>query len=669
MENKKTNIKREELEKNEIQKEKEKEENENNTENDIKNEIIENKDNSANIGIKKPIMPENEYQNMIKKRSLMTKNSKYKPMKFLFGRKQNVLKLNNSTTETVHNINNTNIQINNYTTYLTNTEIIKEEQYQIDGKTLKVENPGNYSMKQLNYKYINDQLNKIMIIYIKKINECEDRYNFTNKYLSFITNIFEKLSQPYISFLNNLFITRIKPNLKYFQKIIPIYQEFSFSLEAIESSYKIDINNNPNANLINSIKQLNITNADNLKTISNNLLNLILNNQLFIQIDTAESKFIEISNKMKLYIDKLIKRRNKFNLKYKNEIEPYFIGIKQNLNNSSLFYDYLTRSRDFLYIEYYIVFNANKIFNKISQFLINMEFLFKSSLNIFCDYLELLNNLVKSFYNDNKNVINISSLLPKKLVIDLNNIINSKNIRKYIRKRFSFNKIIENCVDNKFINDINHSLLNYRDNLIQYNLLKPEEIKEIINFNLITYDSSENFIQFLLRLIPERYIFKLNEMVELQMNIKKNAGILKGWTDSLLIITYQGHILLFENQKIIEKNKKNKKEVINDSNKKVSKQEIINSIIEEDNKKEEIQKIEKSDNNELYEAIKNGKLTDLYIRKNFGMNKLLYNTGKKLLQLYENIFDFRQYKPITIDVLTDDNMNILIDTILRNKYL
>ena len=669
MENKKTNIKREELEKNEIQKEKEKEENENNTENDIKNEIIENKDNSANIGIKKPIMPENEYQNMIKKRSLMTKNSKYKPMKFLFGRKQNVLKLNNSTTETVHNINNTNIQINNYTTYLTNTEIIKEEQYQIDGKTLKVENPGNYSMKQLNYKYINDQLNKIMIIYIKKINECEDRYNFTNKYLSFITNIFEKLSQPYISFLKNLFITRIKPNLKYFQKIIPIYQEFSFSLEAIESSNKIDINNNPNANLINSIKQLNITNADNLKTISNNLLNLILNNQLFIQIDTAESKFIEISNKMKLYIDKLIKRRNKFNLKYKNEIEPYFIGIKQNLNNSSLFYDYLTRSRDFLYIEYYIVFNANKIFNKISQFLINMEFLFKSSLNIFCDYLELLNNLVKSFYNDNKNVINISSLLPKKLVIDLNNIINSKNIRKYIRKRFSFNKIIENCVDNKFINDINHSLLNYRDNLIQYNLLKPEEIKEIINFNLITYDSSENFIQFLMRLIPERYIFKLNEMVELQMNIKKNAGILKGWTDSLLIITYQGHILLFENQKIIEKNKKNKKEVINDSNKKVSKQEIINSIIEEDNKKEEIQKIEKSDNNELYEAIKNGKLTDLYIRKNFGMNKLLYNTGKKLLQLYENIFDFRQYKPITIDVLTDDNMNILIDTILRNKYL
>ena len=147
MENKKTNIKREELEKNEIQKEKE--ENENNTEDDIKNEIIENKDNSAKIGIKKPIMPENEYQNMIKKRSLMTKNSKYKPMKFLFGRKQNVLKLNNSTTETVHNINNTNIQINNYTTYLTNTEIIKEEQYQIDGKTLKVENPGNYSMKQL----------------------------------------------------------------------------------------------------------------------------------------------------------------------------------------------------------------------------------------------------------------------------------------------------------------------------------------------------------------------------------------------------------------------------------------------------------------------------------------------------------------------------------------
>jgi hypothetical protein len=45
-------------------------------------------------------------------------------------------------------------------------------------------------MKQLNYKYKMNQYNKIMIIYIRKINELEDIYNFTNEYFSFIIKIF-----------------------------------------------------------------------------------------------------------------------------------------------------------------------------------------------------------------------------------------------------------------------------------------------------------------------------------------------------------------------------------------------------------------------------------------------------------------------------------------------
>ena len=647
--------------------EKTEEKKEQNQENILKNEKIDEKkeinNSSSKIEIKKPIISVAERQNMIKKRNLMIKNSKYKPMKFMFGKKTNSLNLNNSVTETNPNINNTNIQINNYTTYLTTTESIKEEQYQKDGKTLMIENPVYYSMKQLNYKYKNDQLNKIMIIYIKKINELEDIYNFSNEYFSFIINLFENLSQPYISFLSNLFIERIKPNLKYFQNIIPIYQEFSLKLKILENSNKIDINNNPDANLINSVKEINILNADNLNEISNHLQNIILNNSLFIKLDTVESDFMETSNKMNLYLNKLKKIKNKFDSKYKNEMEPYFNGIKKSLNNISIFYDYLTKGKDFLFIEYFIMVLVNKILTEVSQLLINMDILFKSSHKKFCDYLELLNNLVKTFSNDQKNFINISSLLPKKLLTSLNSILNSNNIRKNIEKRFQFNKIIEKCVNFKSINDINHSLLNYRDNLIQSNYIKSEEIDEIINFNLINYDSSENFIQFLMRLIPERFTFKFNEMIELQTNIKKNSGLLKGYRDSLLIVTYQGHILLFDKDK---KTEKIKKEMNN--NKKMTRKELINSIIEEDDKNIEIKKDEKSDNNELYEAMANDKLTDIYIRKNFGMAKLSSNPNKKLMQFYENMFDFRQYRPIIVDLLSDNNMNNLIDVISKNKF-
>jgi hypothetical protein len=71
----------------------------------------------------------------------------------------------------------------------------------------------------------------------------------------------------------------------------------------------------------------------------------------------------------------------------------------------------------------------------------------------------------------------------------------------------------------------------------------------------------------------------------------------------------------------------------------------------------------------LYEFIANDKLTDVYIRKNFGMAKLASNPNKKLMQFYENLFDFRQYKPIIVDLLSDDNMNKLINIISANKFL
>ena len=247
--------------------------------------------NSSNNGIeiKKPIINKEEYQNVIKKREIMKKNSKYKPLSLLFGkkRKQNLSIINHSAIKTSPNINNTNIQINNYTTYLTSVESIKEENYQKDGKTLMIENPSYYSMKQLNYKTRNTRLNQIMIIYIKKINESEDIYNFTNIYLSYIIQIFEKLCHPYITSLTNLFTNHIRPQLKYYQEMIPIYQEFSSKIKNLGAK-EIEETNNTGANLINSVLKINNSFSNNFNLTSNNIQNIILNNQLYIKIETID---------------------------------------------------------------------------------------------------------------------------------------------------------------------------------------------------------------------------------------------------------------------------------------------------------------------------------------------------------------------------------------------
>ena len=624
---------------------------------------------SSKIEIKKPIMSEAEYQNMIKKRNIMKKNARFKPIKLLFGKQKQPLNLNHTITNTSPNINNTNIQINNYTTYLTTVDSITEEQYQKDGKTLMIENPLYYPKNQLSYKNKNDHLNKIMIIYIKKLNEIEDIFNFTNEYLTFIINIFQSICHPYITSLLNLFDNSIKPNLKYFQNLFPILKEFSTELKLIENKNIIDMNNNPDSDLINSIKTLNNKSSENYNEISNNLKNIILNNPLYIQLDSVDTEFNETFNKMKLYLNKLIKRRNKYNSKYQKTILPFFIEIKKSLNNPFAFYELISSKMDFIFIEELIISRTNKIYNKISQFLINMDILIKSSHKKFCDYLELLNNLIKSFTKDNKNTFNLESILPNKLIISLNSILNSDNIRKKIEKRFQFNNVIVNFIENKLVNDINHSLLNYRELLLQYNYIKSEEIDDIINFNLIKYKSSENFIQFLMRLIPDKFQMKFEELIELQMNIKRNTNIFNIQKNCLLIITFQGHIYLFDQDKTIEKKNK-KKEDITNSNKKMTRKEIINSIISEEEKKgEEIKIKDKTDNNELYEAIINNKLTNGYIRSKFGMSKAVNSPGKFLMCLYEKYLNFKQYNIVLVDLLNENNMNNLINVISKNKII
>lgn len=677
----------------EYNKKEEKEINNNQQQNDIKIEeninipINENKIkkslNQNQMDIQKPKMTEEEYQKMMVKRNLMKKKSKYKPMTLLFGRQKKLSSQNNQsyysvsvTNPNVENINNTNIQINNYTTYLTSIETIAEETYQKDGDNIMMENP-SYSMKQLNYKYKANMLNKIMIIYIRKINELEDIYNFTDEYLSYIIKIFEKLCQPFINSLSNIFVTNIMPNLKYFKEIMIIFNEFSEKIKGIQNKSLEDkinkINNDKmnqltymDCNLNDSVKKINNIFADNFDNISKKIQNLIINNPLFIKIDSIESKYVEIFNKMMVYINKLTHRKNKFNNKYNKEISPYFSGIKQRLNDPTLF-QFLTSGKDFIFIEQDMLLYVNKIYSKISQFLINMELLFKDSLTTFYDYLELLNDLIKLYYNENKNVLKISSLLPNKSILNFDNLLKEKNIRQKIENKFSFHNIIENHKNEKLFNNINHFLLNYRDLLLQYNFVKNVDIEEVINFNLITYNSSSSFIQFLMKLIPQKFSFKFKDIIELKMNIKRNSGLIKGWRNSLLVVTYQGHIFIFDQdseQGVIAKNDLNKKNDI-----KMSRKEIINSIIEENNIKNENKKEDKNENDDLYEAIKNNKLIINYWRSNFGMVKLISKDNKKLLQLYEDYMGFRQYRPTIIDVMTENNLNILISTILNNKII
>ena len=102
----------------------------------------------------------------------------------------------------------------------------------------------------------------------------------------------------------------------------------------------------------------------------------------------------------------------------------------------------------------------------------------------------------------------------------------------------------------------------------------------------------------------------------------------------------------------------------------MTRKDIINSIIVEDeNKNEEINKNEKTDNKELYEVLMNNKITEFYPRRNFGMSKLVSHQKKNLMYFYEHYMNYKQFHYIIVDLLSEDNMNYLINTIAKNKFV
>ena len=272
--------------------------------------------------------------------------------------------------------------------------------------------------------------------------------------------------------------------------------------------------------------------------------------------------------------------------------------------------------------------------------------------------------MIKIFYNENNTILNVKTLLPNKSLLNLDVLLKTKDIREKIIEKFSFKNIIENNENENIFNFINRSLLNYRDLLLQYNFVKNEDIEEVLNFNLITYHSSNNFIQFLLKLVPPKFPFKFKDIIELKMNIKRNSGIIKGWRNSLLVITYQGHLLIFD-QDGEPAGDLSRGSDGNKNWKKMSRKEIINSIIIDDDKNEH----NKNENDDLYEAIKNNKSMIYYWRSNLKAVKLNSKDDKKLVQLYEDYMGYRQYRPTLIDLLNDNNLNMFINVISNNKFI
>ena len=549
---------------------------------------------------------------------------------------------------------------------------------ELDNKALKLIMP--YFDKNMSYtKKQAKNEEKVILLYDNKINELVNIYSFTEKYLFFITQTFGKICNPFYQIISITYNNDIKPYFAYFKNLVNIFETFSDNLKTLGHSIKHPLNEEENNNiselmnvefdLNKSVEKLNLIYADIFSIITNNLKENVLNKPLYNKVDTVEPKFVENLQKMQKLINKLIHRREKLINKYKKEYEPLFYYYKDRKEKKAIeLFNDLICMKDFLFMEYDLISYCNKAFVKIKKFLIDIELVFNDSTNLFCDYLEALKTMIKIYYDENRFIIN-PNILSKDMINNLDQLI-EQDIRKKIEKKLSIKNIIEFSKEPKLRNEMNHLLLNYRDILIQSQILieKNQIIEEITNFNLLNFKSTKYFFSFLLDLVPQIRKFNYEKYIQLKLYIKRDAGLFKKWRNTILLVTYQGHILFLDESSNISNNEKIK-EFTNNSIQQVKENEGKEIITKEESKDTE----KNEQNNEIIvkdefnDGIVPNKLIHIFLKTSYGILIKEKKDDKFLFQLWSYLNGNKKSKEVDFDALNQENLTKIINILNDNN--
>ena len=165
-------------------------------------------------------------------------------------------------------------------------------------------------------------------------------------------------------------------------------------------------------------------------------------------------------------------------------------------------------------------------------------------------------------------------------------------------------------------------------------------------------------------LVPKILKFNFENVIQLKTVVKRDAGIIKKWKNTILLVTYQGHILFIEEttpsgniEKLKESTAKEKKE-----NEKENENENTINVKEEEEINNDI--IVK---NELSEGIIPSKLLYMYLKTSYG----IFGTGKKdekyLFQIWSYYNGNKKYKQLNVDAITQENLTQIINVLNDNN--
>ena len=406
----------------------------------------------------------------------------------------------------------------------------------------------NKNLEMKNENYIEETGNKSIDLYVNKVNYFKKVYFFTEQYSDTIIQLFNRLIDPLFSKIKYSYLFEIKPLLKYFKDISSVFVNLTNEMQKLNESEKILENQKESIigeDAANILAKTTNSIDDAFKNISLDIKKKILSNPIFSKIDMIQNRFDSYFKKTKSTVLELEKKKNDYVNLYNKNYDKQFDLFKNHVKSPDI-NTTLQDIIDFVLVEHNLITASNQMYVDINHFLNEFKVLINNVKDLLNEYAELLRQCVEIYHN--QTIVFYDNDLYKTYG-DFDKFMEGST-KVGISEKLSAFHLLEKNISVNTLNEYNNLLSFYQNLLIKYfDFIGNNEINNNENFKAEKYSSLEQLIEFIIILLPKKIKINYNDLIVYSKNCKRGAGMFKGYKNSYIVVTNQGHILIFDEEK------------------------------------------------------------------------------------------------------------------------